>query len=203
MTEHVGRRTPPHIKWLLNERAMLQGELQRLTDRLPAYQERLEAAQAVLEQERATLSSAKHACEAVLQKIQALTVTIDSMAPDVNPDAVGPVNAWAGKYGQRGTLTAFLKQLLHGAYPDSLTIQEVCLVVQQKFGVVTTTSRERANMVYSIRARLREYRAQGLVESLHVRHKGTRASVWRWRREPSTFETLRRQEAQRDEDATD
>lgn len=30
MTEHTGVRTPPHIKWLLNERAMLQGELQRL-----------------------------------------------------------------------------------------------------------------------------------------------------------------------------
>lgn len=108
---------------------MLQGELQRLTDRLTVYQERFQAAQAALAKERATLSTAKQACDEVLKKIQALTITIDSMAPDVNLDAVGPVNAWAGKYGERGTLTAFLKQLLQDAYPSSLTIQEVCLAV--------------------------------------------------------------------------
>lgn len=203
MTEHVGGRTPSHIKWLLNERAMLQGKFQRLTDRLHAHRMQIEAAQAALTSARKKLSNAQLAHGEVLQKIRALTIAIDSMAPEVSPDAVGPVNAWAGKYGQRGALTAFLKELLQDAYPKSLTIQEVCLAVQLKFGLATSTSFERGSLVYSIRARLRECRARGLVSSLHVPHKGTRASVWRWQGEPSTFEMLRQQEAQRDEDASD
>lgn len=200
MTNCTGKKTPPHIKWLLNERAMLQGELRRLATRLPAYKERLDAAQAVLEQERATLSRAQRAYKDTLQKIQALAITVESMAPEVNPDAVGPVNAWAGKYGKRGTLIAFLKEHLRHEYPDSLTLPEICLAVQTNFGLVLSASFERKNLRDSIRARLCECRAQGLVESLDVPLRGARGSTWRWRSEPSTFEMLRHQEAQRDED---
>ncbi|QKD43250.1 hypothetical protein HF896_06335 [Alicycliphilus denitrificans] len=204
MTNRAGKKTPPHIKWLLNERAMLQGVLRKMTNRRTAYQKRFEAAQAALEKRRATFLTAHLASEeALLRKIQALTLTLDSMAPEVSPDAVGPVNAWAGKYGQRGALTAFLKERLQEAYPNSLTVPEICLAVQQKFGLVTSTTFERKNLRETIRTRLRECRAQGLVETLHIPHSGTRASIWRWRRESTTFEMLRRQEAQRDEDTPD
>lgn len=202
MTEPVGGRTPPHIKWLLNERAMLQGELQRLSDRLPVQKSRVETAKAVLENAQAALSRTEHAYEETIQKVQALTVALDSIDPNVDPASVGPVSAWAGKYGERGALTAFLKQLLQDAYPNSLTIQEVVLAVQQKYGVVTSTRGERANLVFSIRARLRGLRALGLVDSLHIPHKSTRASIWRWRCEVPSFEMLRSQEANRDEDPT-
>lgn len=182
---------------------MLQGELQRLANRLVAYKERLETAQAVLEQERVRLSSAQQAYEATAQKIQALTLTLDSMAPEVNPAAVGPVNAWAGKYGQRGALIAFLKEYLRHAHPDSLTLQELYVAVQLNFGLAPAIPFERKTLRDSIRGRLCECRAQGLVESLHGSRRGARGSTWRWRGESATFEMLRQQEVERDEDATD
>lgn len=203
MTNRAGEKTPPHIKWLLNERAMLQGKFQRLTERLHVHKERIEAAQATLHKERKRLSSAQLAHGDVLQKIQALTIAIDGLAPEVNPDSVGPVNAWAGKYGQRGALTVFLKEHLQDAYPNALTLQGICLAVQLKFALATSTTFERKNLRDTIHSRLRICQAQGLVESLHSPVLSTRASVWRWRRESTTFEMLRQQEVQRDEDAAD
>ena len=128
MTNRAGEKTPPHIKWLLNERAMLQGKFQRLTERLHVHKERIEAAQATLDKGRKSLSNAQLAHADVLQKIQALTIAIDGLAPEVNPNSVGPVNAWAGEYGQRGALTAFLKEHLQDAYPNSLTMQRFALL---------------------------------------------------------------------------
>lgn len=94
-------RTPPHIKWLLNERAVLQGELSRLTAQLPAVKARVAAAQLALTNAHTTLDNTQHAFDNANQRLQALTIAIGMVAPDANPDAIAPISAWAGKYGQR------------------------------------------------------------------------------------------------------
>lgn len=199
MTEHVGGRTPSHIKWLLNERAMLQGKCQRLTDRLHAHRKLVAAAQATLDEASANLLACQQAHDRAQSQVHALTTSIESFAPELNLDAVAPVNAWAGKYGQRGELTDFLKDELKSRFPEAVSLQELCGAARKTLGLIHQTPQERESFRYSVRAILRRQRSAGLVESLPTTSTAPRASLWKWRGEATTFGQLREQEAQREQ----
>lgn len=78
---------PPHLKWLINERAMLLGEVQQ-------REIRIQRLSAEVEQARG--------------KIAALDTAMALFDSRVNPGAGGVINGIAEKYGGRGGLQRFL-----------------------------------------------------------------------------------------------
>lgn len=183
---------------------MLQGCLQRLAVQVSEQQAKVARAQAALDRARAALSEVQALGDPVRQQIQALTVVIETMSPGVNPEAVRPVKAWAGKYGARSGLKDFVLSQLRAAYPEPRTTQELCRAVQSEFGVRLLTRKDRQSFVSTVRSLLSIQRRLGVVESLTpLPGDGSGVGRWRWREQTTTFEALRARETPREKDSSD
>lgn len=154
-------RTPPVFKWLLNERAVLAGEALRL--------------QAELERIQLELPS-------VLAKLGALDATMAAIDPAVAPDAAGTVNAWAGKYGERGAVKACVLSHLRSAGISGIDVSTLALQVAAALGVALPTKKDfslfRRDTVHAV---LKRAKADGLTEVLVAARGGHTPQVWRWR----------------------
>lgn len=101
-------KTPSHIKWLLNERAALLGDLKETQQQITYVEGELGHIQRNLQSQ---LDQAGH----IASRIEALDSTLRQIDANVNPSAGGVVHAWAGRYGKRGGLTAFVIASLKAA----------------------------------------------------------------------------------------
>lgn len=175
-------RTPPDLKWLLNERAALAGQLQRAQHREEQGQfERRE----ILNQVRvleSKLTRYQAQSAAVQARLRALDVTISIAYTPISPDVAGVVNAWQGKYGPRGGLRRFLIQSLEQVTPRSLTTLELMSGVIQFFCIQIENPAERRSLRCTITKELRRLRDDaGVVESLHKIARVRTSGVWRWK----------------------
>lgn len=175
-------RTPPDLKWMLNERAALAGKAEKILRRIGGLTELVAALESPLALARNTLAGALRARHETLSTLQALDATIALAHGNVRPDAAGTVFAWSGKYGKRGALKAFLVQALQEASPCTLTTVYVITAATQHFGLQFETAAEKLAFRDTVRQGLRKLRdVDGTVESLHERRLGSPAALWRWR----------------------
>ena len=154
-------RTPPAIKWLLNERAALSGKVQRLEAELQRVQRELPAIQG---------------------KLAALDTTLELLDKSVAADAAGTVNAWAGKYGARGAVKACVLSHLQAAGNAGINVSTLALQVAAALGVELPTKKDfsafRRDTVHAV---LKRAKADGLTEVLVAARGGHTPQVWRWR----------------------
>lgn len=154
-------RTPPVFKWLLNERAVLAGKAQRLEAELQRIQLELPS---------------------VLAKLGALDATMAAIDPAVAPDAAGTVNAWAGKYGERGAVKACVLSHLRSAGISGIDVSTLALQVAAALAVDLPTKKDfsvfRRDTVHAV---LKRAKADGLTEVLVAARGGHTPQVWRWR----------------------
>ena len=115
-------RTPPDLKWLLNERASIDGAIEAQQDRrnglglkLAKLRHQLEIVQR--DHDRSTVTISRFTANR-----EALDAAIAMAYEQANPESAGTVRAWAGRYGERGALTAFVRASLQAAAPNSLTM---------------------------------------------------------------------------------
>jgi hypothetical protein len=151
-------RTPPHLKWLLNERAMLCGEIARRERSIHA-----------LQAETATLQV----------RVSALDQTMALFSPALNPAAAGTVHAHAGKYGSFGGLTAFVREQLQSAGKsgvDTLTLMERAAL---RFGIELHPPGARKRFKDTISWSLRYLQRNRMVELAPDSRGGRRPKVWR------------------------
>jgi hypothetical protein len=172
-------RTPPDIKWLLNERAALAGEIEkaRLKQATLAHKrERLEKQLAGLVKtvERSRVDQARSQAS-----LDALDATMGIVNEQVDPCAGGAIWAWAGKYGVRGGLRDFVARVLEGAAPEPVTTTVLMNLAARQFGLVLTTHIERRNFNKSVSGALSSLVKRRLVEPLHSREQGSHG-LWRW-----------------------
>ncbi|RKJ94539.1 hypothetical protein [Alicycliphilus denitrificans] len=153
-------RTPPEQKWLLNERAVVVGELEAIESEL----DRLAARK-------------KH----LTHLLAALDNVYSQVAPSVPP---GPAFIVQGhtRYGGRGNCIKWAREVLRAAYPSALDTAALTLAAEEAFGLVHTTPEQRGKFRNnSLRTALRTLLAQGEAERLHdYRGVPHRAGVWRW-----------------------
>lgn len=154
-------RTPSAIKWLLNERAALAGKAQRLEAELQRIQQELSAVQ---------------------EKLAALDTTLELLDKSVATDAVGTVNAWAGKYGARGAVKACVLSHLQAAGNAGINVSTLALQAAAALGVELPTKKDfsafRRDTVHAV---LKRAKADGLTEVLVAARGGHTPQVWRWR----------------------
>jgi hypothetical protein len=87
-----------------------------------------------------------------------------AVRPTVDPAAGGSVDAWAGKYGTRGSLKNFFLASLEAAAPSPLAASALMAGAVDVFGLQQETKAERDTFRRRIRMRLRE--VPHLVEEL-------------------------------------
>lgn len=101
-------RTPPDVKWLLTERAALAGEHARAVAKQLALQTKRERIEKQLSKVQGQIASTATAAKRAQASLDALDATMGLVNTRLEPTAAGVVSAWAGKYGKRGALGAFI-----------------------------------------------------------------------------------------------
>lgn len=179
-------RTPPDIKWLLNERAALAGEVEKALAKqtvLAHKRDRLQnqLAGVLKAMERSQVAQARSQAS-----LDALDATMSIVNKGVNPGAGGSVWAWAGKYGSRGCLGEYIAQVLEGAAPEPVTTTVLINLASRQFGVVLTTPAERRSFRKSVSSALTSLLKRKLIEAVHDRREGSHG-LWRWGVELPSF----------------
>ncbi len=170
-------RTAPEVKWVANEMAAVRGEL-----------ERIEKSMARLVQLRSKLQEDLAALEHVAEQL----ATVPPAARDLSVRT-------HGRYGTRGALRNWLRQVLQQAYPralDSLSLTEQAIAV---FGLQFTSTRERYRFTTDILgSALRKLVEYGEVERVHdVSRPSNRIGAWRWKMPDCNLDELRQRHATR------
>lgn len=182
-------RTPPDVKWLLNERAALAGEVSRaevtqagLRAKHTRLTQQLAKVQFLMERSQCAQSRAQ-------TSIDALDATMALAHPRVEPTAGGIVDAWAGKYGKRGGLGEFIAESLREAAPAPLTTTVLMNLAARQFGITFPLAKDRRSFNKSVNSSLTWLLKRGLAEPLHSRELGAHG-VWRWRTQMPTLQAL-------------
>lgn len=171
------RRTSPQVKWVVNEIAAVQGELDRIEETLSRLLERKEH---------------------LLRVKDALGSVATELHLPVAPGAL-PVVRPNDRFGARGSLRKFIRVVLQAAYPKGVSTSSIADMVIDAFQLEITNPLERKRLVdNTIRNALTRMGRQGEVEPLHSQQEdGSRmgliaqSGVWRWKERTTTLEELR------------
>lgn len=195
--EPLSRKTPSDLKWLLNERASILGALQSQEERrlrLEAKQQKLEHQLQIVQRDSLRTGVA---IGRLKTNLQALDVAIGMVHSNANPECLGAVQAWAGRYGERGALTAFVKTTLQTCAPEMLTMTVLMDMAAAQFGQTFTLPAERRSFRKSVRSSLHSLHQKGCIEPLHS-GEGSEHGQWRWKPPFSSLDELREQAQDRD-----
>lgn len=139
---------------------MLAGRAEKLAEKVQHFQSQLGAVQA---------------------EVAALDTAISAMHARVRPDALGAVNAWQGRYGERGALKAFLEQRLREAGATGVTTPELAHAVREAFGLEFETPHDwQAFRRNSVGNQLRLWQKAGDVEVSYEPGRNNKVARWRW-----------------------
>lgn len=165
------QRTPSTLRWLLNERAMLVGEIQRRRERI-----------ARLEAEVAELQS----------KAGAFDMALELVDERVEPSAGGAVRATAERYGQRGALIHFIRDQVVSAGEAGIDTVSLCLRVIARFSIPVDTQADVNRYRDTVSWCLRRLTERGILERAFHSRGGHVPSVWRAKRGPSLADLAER-----------
>ncbi len=191
----ASQRTPPDLKWLLNERAALAGAQERSRERLEFFNRRLARVEAVAQRLQRMAAAEEQEARARAELLASFDTTISLAHPAADPQAAGVVRAWAGRYGERGGLKSYLMERLQtqscsqnglGEPAAGQSMTALIDAVIQDFELYIATPAERISLRMSVRTSLRNLRSDGLAEcEMGTDHHGKPLTFWRWRRETS------------------
>ena len=185
-------RTPPDVKWLLNERAALAGAVSKAVAKQQALCAKRERLEAQLEGVLRLLERSRTAQTRAQASLDGIDVTLGLAHPCVRPTYADEVSAWAGKYGQRGGLGEFIEEALHAAAPAPLTTTVLINLASMQFGLTFPLPKDRRAFGKSVSSALTSLLKRGRIEPLHSREGGSHG-LWRWNVQATTLEGLRAQ----------
>lgn len=164
-------RTPPDLKWVLNELAAVNGEVARVEQALGRFQARRE-------------HLAK--TQAALQRVATELAGAAGASFDLS---VNTHERWTG----RGKLRNCLRQALKDAYPAGLSTSVLTDHVALVFGIELPNAAERKRLMdNSVRSALTSMRRRGEVEPLHdFKGMASRSGIWRLYRAETSLDELR------------
>lgn len=173
-------RTPPELKWLLNERAAICGEQDFLRRHIQQLQAKLHKLDSVRAPVARDLQASQERLTATQQLLSALDATMEMAHPEANPQAAGVVNAWAGRYGRRGALRTFILEQVKTAGLDGVSTGELIDRVICQFHLGTNLHEERLSVKYSVKNGLRALQSKGLITcTARMQENGHEMNYWR------------------------
>ncbi len=176
-------QTPSALKWLLSERAALEGALIKSQKSIDILRERIATQQAALARHETSARSCR-------ERVDAMDVTVGLLHPEVGSSRPAPVFTWQGKYGPRGNLSVFILEKLREASPEAIVTSVLCAEAIQKFGLDTSTPLLRRRVRKSVGQILSNFARRGLVERLPASLPKSGAGIWRLRQNSPLTEML-------------
>jgi hypothetical protein len=161
--------TRPDIKWLINEIAMLAGELQHVDEEI-----------ARLEKHKVAVEQAHQAC------LQSLAIVVCEAPLRL------PVVRQRRPYGGYGALRRLLIEVLQEAAPKAMDADELTQLVIQGLGLSFPSPLSLNQFKRGTVARaLRYFAGKGVIERIDIRAPGpTTVRVWRWKAQLQTVAEL-------------
>lgn len=187
-------RTPPAIKWLLNERAALAGRICKLDEKLAGIADRQALAQRQVDRMAKKHSEGTAQRADVLAKLEALDRVMEAQYAALNPAAGGVVRERAGKYGALGGLKRYVLSVVQASGLAGIATGELAMLTAAHFGLEMLTPHTRLNFRRQLRTLLRT--EPQLVEERSA--ADSRGNVFWRRKQPSSLAALQA-EAQRHE----
>lgn len=168
-------RTPPSLKWLLDRRARLLGEIERQKQAIKVLKAQKAADIAQLEQSLANLKAEqkrKLRDEDVLrlleQDLRAIDGTLRQHDIQIDLSLVRPVRSHkAVRYLGHGKMTRYVFELLGAIYPESASASEVAAYISAK-EQLSFTDHSLADLRECVRQRMKNLSAQGKLFALHA-----------------------------------
>lgn len=163
-------RTPPELKWVLNERAAVAGEIQSL------------------EAELSRLATRRGQLTVLLNQLDSV---YSQLAPQVPAVPVLVVNA-RQRYGGHGNCIAWVRETLKVAFPQAVATTALVDAAMATFGLEFADSAQRERFRHnSLRTALRRLLTLGEAERLH-HFSGVRcrSGVWRWVPQELVFDDM-------------
>lgn len=182
-------RTPSDLKFLLNERAVLTGQIRsgvRDCQPLEAEVSKLEARACMLRDQVAAIRAQQARWQECLDAVEDM---LREAHPEAAPDAAGVVAAWAGKYGGRGALKTFIHSAIQ-ASPDGISTVALVDAVIGHFHLAVATSEARNRLRHVISKRLHQSKVSGLVRAVRAETR-RRQTLWFWNSGPAGDELMR------------
>lgn len=191
------KRTPTTLKWLAEQRARKAGEVlvhQQICQRLETdvTQLRAELIEAELK-----LRAAEQKKDVVKTELSALDKVVGIFDVAIDPNAIQPINGWAGRYGKRGAFTQFLLSTIQAEYPEVITTKVLELRAIEHF-LLSFSDKEQHRDWYAgtFRGSLKKLRMNGAIEQGPMTtHFRGQLATWRWipsRGKPKSIAELRK-----------
>lgn len=171
-------RTPPSLKWLLDKRARLLGEVQRfqkagaqkrklLVDKIVAAKIRL----AELEERQAQRSPEEILAETYQRDLAVIDRTLQLHQIQIDVNLISLIRSQTGeKYLAHGELTRLIYQKLKSIYPSAATATETTLFILTTLGDEMDNARFDAFRL-RVRHRMKNLAAQGKLIPIHDKNK--------------------------------
>jgi hypothetical protein len=130
------KKVPSALKWLAEKRARVAGQLRASQQ----VHELVSAQVAALEKELTGLRAIQtRAAEKVAQRTRELAALDGSVViydDTIDPQSIGIINGWTGRYGKRGALREFLFATLQSRAPEYVPTPELALLCMAEFSLV-------------------------------------------------------------------
>jgi hypothetical protein len=192
------KKVPTALKWLAEKRARVAGQLQASQQ----VHELVSAQVDALEKELAGLRVIRiRAAEKVTQRtreLAALDGTVVIYDDTIDPQSIGVIHGWTGRYGKRGALREFLFATLQSRAPEYVPTPELALLCMTEFSLVFEHWKLRYHWYHqSLRNALLGLEKQGRIERAPTRpfanEDGNAVQGWRIKQEqPGTLASLHR-----------
>jgi hypothetical protein len=168
------------LKWLLNERAAIAGDIEKAAARYQYFAEKVARQQKQLETLTRKAQDELAARSRNQATLDALDVTIGLVCQKVWSDAGGVIRAWAGRYGERGALTKAVGHALEAATPSTLSTRQLLDFVVSTFGIVLVNPADRRSLNHSVKSALSALVKAGKVENFQRSADNCAPGIWRW-----------------------
>lgn len=179
------KKVPSALKWLAEKRARVAGHLQANK----GTHELLCGHVDVLERELQAAVALKGKTAENVQKLTEALAALDSTVviydESIQPEDIGIINGWQGRYGKRGALREYLLEVLAQRSPDHVSSPELAFLAINEFGLVFAHPDDRKRWYQnSLKNALKDSEKLGKVErSPDLLNLGNDARGWRLKQE--------------------
>ncbi len=111
-----------------------------------------------------------------------MDIAISTMSTLVRPDALGAINAWNDRYGERGALKDFLEQRLRDVGAAGATTSELARAAEEAFGLEFETKKDWERFRHStVGKQLSLWKGQETVQVSYEPGPNCEVARWRWK----------------------
>lgn len=175
----------------MNERAAVLGQIGKAQDRVKSFEREVLRFEEMLAKAKLRKESAQQQVAEKQRALTALDTSISLVDSRVRADAAGCLVPWKDKYGPRGALSGFVREVLRNASPHPISGAELTKITAEHFNLKLLTPPERKAFRDTVKTVLHlAVQRDGVAERLQKTDAKQRNAFYRWKG-PTSLASLR------------